>query len=538
MDRGKRRIIEDEYEEDEPVQIGVSDGSDNSTVGMCLIGKLWTERSYNTIALMETMKKIWNPREGMKCSDLGFNRVAFQFKSLRDMKRVQEMEPWHFNKHILVLKPIAENIQPSAMQFNTTPIWVRIYDLPFTGRNNETLKQIGSRIGEVLEIDKEMSDGMTRSVRLKIEIQLDKPLKRGIKVRIGKADPVGVTISYERLPSFCYCCGKLGHTHKDCDKTEEADIAEDDMPYGDFMRASPLKLSRVMGENRDTTRDKFRKSLFEGDTGVRTLKEDKDKYNSKKNVDKVPYETVAELMSDLEKVKFEGKEAEEKPNLHQKPDILDPRKENPRDSTPRNYLSKQNSLHPTTKTLTPIPPHSSKSPMAKENITPSVSLPETQLKPSPEPNLLLKPQSHQPSIPPPPPTRADPNKTHIYEPQHPTLTPISSLRAMVQQCHTTPHQPTYNNHTKPTKPPLKADIKPTATNLEIDKGEKKLTGRWKRLPLITPKVEGECVKSGKRASDSGSITPNFEASIKKSKRGYSSTTATTAEADIQPRRSS
>lgn len=57
MNRGKRVITEEE-EDEEPVQLGVGDEPNDNTMAMCLIGKLWTERPFNTFALMETMVSI------------------------------------------------------------------------------------------------------------------------------------------------------------------------------------------------------------------------------------------------------------------------------------------------------------------------------------------------------------------------------------------------------------------------------------------------------------------------------------------------
>lgn len=222
MERRRRIVLEDE-EEEEAIQIGGVNVPNDETMALCLIGKLWTERSYNTFALMETMKKLWCPSKGLICRDLGNNMIAFQFNSARDMKRVQAMEPWHFNKHALVLKQISKDTQPSGMEFDEIPMWIRIYDLPISGREITTIRQIGKRVGEVVEIDKETITSLTRSVRLKVVIQLGKPLKRGIKIRIGQAEPCWLPITYERLPSFCYYYGRLGHTQKDCDKLEEKD---------------------------------------------------------------------------------------------------------------------------------------------------------------------------------------------------------------------------------------------------------------------------------------------------------------------------
>lgn len=104
----------------------------------------------------------------------------------------------------------------------------------------------------MIDIDKNTTSSITRSIRMKVEIQLSKPLKRGIKVRIGTSEPCWLPITYERLPYFCYYCGRLGHTHKDCDQVEESEeeVTEDKLPYGDFMRASPMKMKISWPERR------------------------------------------------------------------------------------------------------------------------------------------------------------------------------------------------------------------------------------------------------------------------------------------------
>lgn len=243
-------MIEEE-EDEEPIQLEAMRGPNVRTMSLCLIGKLHTDRSFNSYGLMETMKKIWNPTHGMTCSDLGFNLISFQFQAERDLKRVLDMEPWHFNKHVLVLRKITDEIQPSAMTFDIAPFWIRIYDLPRSGRDEATLAQIGGRFGEVVEIDKNTMEGLTRSVRLKVKINLKKPMKRGTKIKFGGSTPIWLPVTYERLPSFCYWCGKLGHIHRDCLQVHEREdkgekIEEADFPYGDWMRASPLKPAMVM----------------------------------------------------------------------------------------------------------------------------------------------------------------------------------------------------------------------------------------------------------------------------------------------------
>lgn len=76
MDKGKRKILFDEDEE-EPIQVSEVAEASTSTVALCLLGKLRTDRPYNLFGLFETMKKLWCPTKGMICSDMDPKLISF-----------------------------------------------------------------------------------------------------------------------------------------------------------------------------------------------------------------------------------------------------------------------------------------------------------------------------------------------------------------------------------------------------------------------------------------------------------------------------
>jgi len=43
-----------------------SDGEENPELSLCLIGKLWTKRRFNSNAFMNTITKVWNLSRGWK----------------------------------------------------------------------------------------------------------------------------------------------------------------------------------------------------------------------------------------------------------------------------------------------------------------------------------------------------------------------------------------------------------------------------------------------------------------------------------------
>jgi hypothetical protein len=67
-----------------------------------------------------------------------------------------------------------------------------------------------------------------------------KPLLRRKKVKLGKDDPIWVSLKYEKLPTFCYHCDILGHSERECRETEKMgrDNGGNTKAYGPWLRAS------------------------------------------------------------------------------------------------------------------------------------------------------------------------------------------------------------------------------------------------------------------------------------------------------------
>ena len=57
------------------------------------------------------------------------------------------------------------------------------------------------------------SDGIIwdKSARLRILLDVTKPLRRVQRVALKGGTSALIEIKYERLPTFCYMCGVIGH---------------------------------------------------------------------------------------------------------------------------------------------------------------------------------------------------------------------------------------------------------------------------------------------------------------------------------------
>lgn len=311
--RSESKNEQETSEEDEDV-LKISDDEEDQQLekrSYCVIAKLWTNKAYNTRALFDTMKKLWNPREGMVCGELGNRMLSFQFNSKRDRDMVMERTPWQFNKHLLVLKEVCEATAPSDLDLESTLIWAKIYDIPLKGRNQKTIKMIGKRFGEVKEIDESTLNGFTRAVRIRLSINLNEPLKKGTKIQLSNAKPCWVQIAYERLPIFCYWCGRIGHSQKECgeitdEEYEEISKNKLEMPFGEWMRASPMKQAYVVAAQREERDIRMKRTLFKKEA---TLEQQE---GNKKQIDKVEKELqLTRITENLQKIKMGTADKEE-----------------------------------------------------------------------------------------------------------------------------------------------------------------------------------------------------------------------------------
>ena len=76
----------------------------------------------------------------------------------------------------------------------------------------------GESIGEIEEIDVEGGQiAWGRYLRVRVIIDISKPLKRGSKIVVPRGGNELVIFKYEKLPDFCYVCGRRDHQEIECD---------------------------------------------------------------------------------------------------------------------------------------------------------------------------------------------------------------------------------------------------------------------------------------------------------------------------------
>lgn len=144
------------------------------------------------------------------------------FSAEGDYNFVLQGGPWLHRGDAPLIADFDGLTSPSMVPLETVPIWVRIYDLPLVMMNIARGELLGSRIGRVREVDVK-EDGCSKHdfFRIRVDLPVNQPLKTQLAVKIklkGREEVRRFNLRYERIPHFCFLCGSIGHSDKECEK--------------------------------------------------------------------------------------------------------------------------------------------------------------------------------------------------------------------------------------------------------------------------------------------------------------------------------
>ena len=202
----------------------------------------------------------WKLGSDLRIVDVGNGIWQFKFSSRFQMEWVKKSGPWNFENNLLLLCRWRASLTSTNIVFTHSPFWVQVWGIPFEFMNEEVGKDIGGTIGNFLEVDKRSwQSNQAKYTRIKVDVQLDKPLRRGGFISSPESGKHWVYYKYEKIPTLCFRCGRIGHDVKHCsDATVEHETGNQ---YGDWMKAGwdskwgPSKSQTTSSEGRTATAD-------------------------------------------------------------------------------------------------------------------------------------------------------------------------------------------------------------------------------------------------------------------------------------------
>ncbi|KAG5544352.1 hypothetical protein RHGRI_016938 [Rhododendron griersonianum] len=182
-----------------------------------LVGKILSSKVLNKVGVQKVIEKAWRTEDEFSITPWKDNVYAFGFKKEDDLSRVICRGPWSVMGSLLVLRRWDQKKSFGELDFNFSPFWIQVHGLPLGFLNSKAGMVIAKSIGDVIAVEEPGEKGrLANFMRVRIWVDISKPLKKGFFLRKAKEKDSWVRFRYERLSDFCYGCGMVGHVANEC----------------------------------------------------------------------------------------------------------------------------------------------------------------------------------------------------------------------------------------------------------------------------------------------------------------------------------
>lgn len=183
----------------------------------CLVGNILSTKPVNRLGFIQNMSAIWETNKDVSIEILGGNRFIFHFREDKDKRRIMSGGPWHYAGSLIVLEEPKGVGEIEKLKFDKAIFWVQIHNIPILCMNRETAFFLGKKIGAVKDLDLGAAgDCLGSFIWIQVEVDVTRPLERGFFIDLDGTKPVMIYLMYKLLPDYCWDCGMLGHTKKEC----------------------------------------------------------------------------------------------------------------------------------------------------------------------------------------------------------------------------------------------------------------------------------------------------------------------------------
>ncbi|EOA15074.1 hypothetical protein CARUB_v10028438mg, partial [Capsella rubella] len=169
-------------------------------------------RVMNTLWQRKRLREMWMPKGAMYVIDLPRRFFMVRFELEEEYLAALTGGPWRVFGSILMVQAWTPEFDPLVDEIVTTPVWIRLTNIPVNLYHKDILFLIARGLGNPLKVDlTTLNFERARFARICVEVNLAKPLKGTIRINGGR-----YFVSYEGLTNICSRCGLYGHPVHAC----------------------------------------------------------------------------------------------------------------------------------------------------------------------------------------------------------------------------------------------------------------------------------------------------------------------------------
>ncbi|CAN1240400.1 hypothetical protein LINGRAPRIM_LOCUS2726 [Linum grandiflorum] len=180
-----------------------------------VVGAFLTKRTMNVHAICRTLPNVWEPGRGVEVDELEGGMYLFRFEHQLDVRKVVDKGPWHFNRVLLIVHELRTAELLDQVPLTQIPFWVQVHKLPFGYFSASVGQALGDFVGSYMEYDEKNANAYSDAyMRIQVRLDVCMPLQKERLVTLHGGREVMCRLRYERLHTFYFICGILGHKEK------------------------------------------------------------------------------------------------------------------------------------------------------------------------------------------------------------------------------------------------------------------------------------------------------------------------------------
>lgn len=182
----------------------------------CMIVKV-IGRHISIAVLSRKLRELWKPRGAMYVMDLPRQFFMIRFEEEEEYLAALTGGQWRVFGNYLMVQDWSSKFDPLRDEIKTTPVWVRLSNIPVNFYHKAIMMGIARGLGKPLKVDlTTLNIERARFARICVEVNLSKPLKGTVVINGDR-----YYVAYEGLNNICSLCGIYGHLVHTCLRGEQ-----------------------------------------------------------------------------------------------------------------------------------------------------------------------------------------------------------------------------------------------------------------------------------------------------------------------------